>query len=115
MYMITDFMRNRAENKTRPNSRRNPSGLCGQWETNPMPYICTPDAVRLILLASYCERCLGRTHSARGVRLGILRVPITVRRAPQAANLPFTTGEPFILLGVFAQHTRSPYPLRTDY
>ena len=71
MYIIAAFAKNRAENKTRPNSRRNSSGLCGRWEAKPKAYTCTPDAVRLFLLASYCERCLGRTHSARGVRLGI--------------------------------------------
>ena len=90
---VLDFEKNN-ENKSCPNPRWNPSAFCGQWETNPMPYICTPDAVRLFLLASYCERCLGRTHSARGVRLGILSVPTAIG-ARQAANPTFTAAVPF--------------------
>ena len=83
---------------TKTKAARIPDGIRARfavnWMANPMPYICTPDAVRLFLLASYCERCLGRTHSARGVRLGILSVPTAIG-ARQAANPTFTAAVPF--------------------
>ena len=96
MYMIAVFARNRAENKTRSNSRRNPSAFCGQWEANSKPTSVPPDGTRLILLVSHYERCLGRSCLTRGVRLGSYADDYVVKGAPQVAYPSFTTTEQFI-------------------
>ena len=107
-------MRNRAENKTRPNSRRNPSGLCGRREAIPKP-----TSVRQMLCVYFyspatASVALEEANLSRGVRLGILSVSIAIG-ARQAANPTFTATERFILLGVFAQHSRDPCPSKVDY
>ena len=96
MYMIAVFARNRAENKSHPNPRRDSSDFGGQWETSPKPASAPPDGTRLILLVSHYERCLGRSCLTRGVRLGSYADDYVVKGAPQVAYPSFTTTEQFI-------------------
>lgn len=88
MYIIATFARNRAENKTRPNSRRNPSGLYGQWETSPKPTSASPDGTRLFLLLVTGALPWKKLSNAGRASKVSLRVFITVRRAPTDRQSP---------------------------